>query len=202
VTPAQQLLGSPVYLYQYKLNNKKAYGGDWWEWHQDFAFWHRDDGVPLPRMVSAMILFQDTRSVQGPLLFVPGSHREGIAAFEDKRHLHDKEPDLMNSLNADLKYTINKTLLRKLAQDAGIASGEGPVGTCIFFHPNLFHASNSNVSPFDRYTAILTYNDVANLPEDRVNNRPEYICSRNFDPIRIRTDALADVRVLDKQVLG
>jgi len=190
LAPVQQLVGNQVYLYQYKLNNKKAFGGDWWEWHQDFPFWHIDDGVKFPKMISAMILFQDTASVQGPLMFLPESHKMGIANFEVKLHLKNEEDNLMNSLNSDLKYTIEKKMLRKLVEDSEIVVGEGSIGTCILFHPNLFHASNSNISPLDRYSAIITYNDITNLPENKQNNRPEYICSRNFDPIFQREDKL------------
>src|SRR5690348_2127416 len=51
VQPAQQLLGSEVYVYQFKVNAKAAFGGDLWEWHQDFIFWAKEDGMPAPRAV-------------------------------------------------------------------------------------------------------------------------------------------------------
>src|SRR5262245_40640040 len=35
VIPAGQLIGSSIYLHQYKINTKKALKGEWWEWHQD-----------------------------------------------------------------------------------------------------------------------------------------------------------------------
>jgi ectoine hydroxylase len=85
--PAQQLLSSDIYLHQFKLNNKRAFIGDWWEWHQDFPYWHLDDGISKPHMISAMILMQDTTTIQGPLLFIPKSHKDGIVDFEPKDHL-------------------------------------------------------------------------------------------------------------------
>ncbi len=72
----------------------------------------------------------------------------------------------------------------------GLVVFEGEVGTCVFFHPNLFHASSSNLSPYDRNTAIITYNDVNNKPDDNENNRPEYICSRDFEAIECETKEL------------
>lgn len=190
VGPAKQLLGSEIYLYQFKLNNKRAFVGDWWEWHQDFPYWHIDDGVSLPQMISAMILLQDTTTIQGPLTFIPKSHKIGIVDFEPKEHLDailnsDIKLDLKHSLTADLKYTIKKNIITELLTKYGFFEASGPVGSCIFFHPNLFHASNSNISPYERNTAIITYNDVNNLPLDRETNRPDYICSRDFEPIRI-----------------
>jgi len=185
ITPTQQLINEEVYLYQYKLNNKKGFDGGIWEWHQDFPFWHLDDGVQSPDMVSVMVLLQDTDYSQGPLMFIPKSHIEGIVEFQHKEHQVGKELKLENSLNADLKYTIKKELIRKMVAKNGITGGIGKAGTCIFFHPNVYHGSNANISPYDRDTAIITYNSIKNLPEDRHEaNRPEYICSRDFGPIK------------------
>ena len=115
VTPAQQLLNDDaVYLYQYKLNNKKAFKGGLWEWHQDFPYWHIDDGVKKPQMLSVMILFQDTDYVQGPLMFIPKSHKTGIADFQPKEHLTEENTKLENSLNGDLKFTIKNELINKM----------------------------------------------------------------------------------------
>jgi ectoine hydroxylase len=186
VEPSQQLLDAPIYMYQYKLNNKKALGGDWWEWHQDFPYWHIDDGVKAPKMLSAMILMQDTSSIQGPLIAIPRSHKIGIVDFEEKQSLIENgnlTSDLKHSLSSDLKYTIEKSLIKKLVLEDDIVAFDGKIGTCVFFHPNLFHASSSNLSPFDRNTAIITYNNVENKPIDTEKNRPDYICSRDFAPI-------------------
>jgi ectoine hydroxylase len=190
VNPAKQLLGGDVYLYQFKLNNKKAFIGDWWEWHQDFPYWHLDDGVDTPQMVSAMILLQDTTTIQGPLIFIPKSHKKGIVDFEPKEHHKlisnsGVDIDIQNSLNADLKYTIKKNIITDLINKNGFFEASGVAGSCIFFHPNLFHASNSNISPFERNTAIVTYNNVFNLPLNKKSKRPEYLCSRDFEPIKI-----------------
>jgi ectoine hydroxylase len=189
VNPSKQLLGSDIYLYQFKLNNKKAFVGDWWEWHQDFPYWHLDDGVKLPQLISAMVLLQDTTTIQGPLTFIPKSHKNGIVDFEPKDHLtaisySNFSIDLNHSLTSDLKYTIKKNMIKELINNYGFFEASGSAGTCIFFHPNLFHASNSNISPYERNTAIMTYNNVNNLPMDRENNRPDYICSRNFESIQ------------------
>lgn len=185
VRPAQQLLdNSSIYLYQYKLNNKKAFDGGVWEWHQDFPFWHIDDGVKEVAMLSAMVLLQDTEQVQGPLMFIPESHKSGIATFQNKEHLTKDTIKLENSLNGDLKFTIKNELIKNMVDHSGIKPGIGKVGTTIFFHPNVYHGSSANISPYDRNTAIITYNITSNLPEDRKEkNRPTYICSRNFDAI-------------------
>jgi len=165
VVPTQQLLNDPsIYLYQYKLNNKKAFGGGIWEWHQDYPFWHIDDGVKESNMLSVMVLLQDTDHAQGPLMFIPRSHTTGIADFQHKAHLTEGTIALENSLNGDLKFTIKN------------------------------HGSNANISPYDRNTAIMTYNVTSNVPEDRKEkNRPDYICLRDFNPIDVDNRSIREV---------
>jgi len=186
VTPVQQLLEDPsIYLYQYKLNNKRAFDGGIWEWHQDYPYWHIDDGVKESKMLSVMVLFQDTDYTQGPLMFIPKSHKMGIADFQHKEHLTGENIKLENSLNGDLKFTIKGKLIKQMVDENGIKPGIGKIGTTIFFHPNVYHGSNGNISPYDRNTAIMTYNVTSNLPEDRKDkNRPNYICLRDFNPIK------------------
>src|SRR4051794_12095321 len=43
---AEQILHAPVYLHQYKINMKRAFVGDQWEWHSDFWFWREEDSMP------------------------------------------------------------------------------------------------------------------------------------------------------------
>lgn len=195
VVPTQQLLdNTSIYLYQYKLNNKKAFCGGLWEWHQDFPFWHIDDGVKTPEMLSVMILFQDTDYPLGPMMFIPESHTTGIADFQPKNHLTTETIELENSLNGDLKFTVNNELIKQMVDLKGIAAGTGKIGTAIFFHPNVYHGSNSNISPYDRNTAVITYNITSNLPEDRKEkNRPDYICLRDFSPIQENDDSLESI---------
>ena len=195
VVPTQQLLNDPsIYLYQYKLNNKKAFGGGIWEWHQDYPFWHIDDGVKESNMLSVMVLLQDTDHAQGPLMFIPKSHTTGIADFQPKAHLTQGTIALENSLNGDLKFTIKNELIKKMVDQDGIEQGIGKIGTAIFFHPNVYHGSNANISPYDRNTAIMTYNATSNLPEDRKEkNRPDYICLRDFNPIQVDHRSIREV---------
>jgi len=181
--PGKQLLDSEVYLYQYKLNLKKPFGGKFWEWHQDFPYWYHEDGVKTPHMVSVMILLDNVKSFQGPLLLIPKSHKEGIVQINKKEHLSNKN-SLINSLNTDLKYTISNDLVKESERKNGIVSIEGMEGLVVFFHPNIFHASNSNISPYNRSTAIITYNSVNNIPQNIDSPRPEYISYRNHEPLK------------------
>jgi len=89
-------------------------------------------------MISVMLLLDDVQSAQGPLLVIPESHKNGIVNFEKKAHLLDKNDSLLNSLNSDLKYAIDKDLVKEYAKKNKIISLEGRQGTVIFFHPNIW----------------------------------------------------------------
>src|SRR5262245_56621197 len=52
VEPARQMLQSPVYIHQFKINVKAAFEGDLWKWHQDYIFWLKEDGMMEPRCVN------------------------------------------------------------------------------------------------------------------------------------------------------
>lgn len=194
VIPCEQILKSKIYLHQFKINTKKAFKGDWWEWHQDFPYWHFDDGIKEPRMVSVMIYLQDTDSSNGALLLIPGSHKPGIAKFADKAILgnytggdndndgNDNAPYL-SSLNSNIKFTVDHHIIKDFAKEKGIVTASGKKGTTLFFDCNIFHASNNNMSPFDRDAVIITYNSVNNLPGYIEKRRPEFLVGRDYDPI-------------------
>lgn len=182
VEMSKALVGSDLYLYQYKLNLKNAFSGKPWEWHQDYAYWQMDDGVPQPDMLSVLIYLNDTRSYQGPLIVIPGSHKQGVVMFQPKTHLAGSE-NLMNSLGADLKYTVHTNHIKNMADENGIHVLEAKAGTAVFFHANLFHASWGNLSPYNRDTLIITYNSVNNTPKNG-KERPDFLCARDYSPIQ------------------
>jgi len=188
VGPSRRLVGEDIYLYQYKLNLKRPFKGKAWEWHQDYAYWKLDDGIERPDMISAMIYLSDVKAYQGPLMIIPGSHKDDVVTFQDKAHLQGSV-DLINALGADLKYTVHQKHITDMATKKGIKTLEFDAGTCIFFHPNLFHASTGNLSPFQRDTAIITYNSVTNLPTK--TDRPTYVCADDYTPVRTYVGALS-----------
>jgi ectoine hydroxylase len=190
VTPTEQLIGSPIYLHQYKINTKKALKGEWWEWHQDFPYWCIDDGIAEPDMLTVMIYLQETTHLNGALLLIPGSHKMGIAKFEDKLAFggdnngsaghHRGVGEHLSSLNANIKFTVDHEILKTMCLNNGIVAACGTKGTVLFFHGNLFHASNANLTPFDRDCVLITYNSVNNTPRRVENPRPEFLAGRNY----------------------
>ena len=83
IEPVMQLVDGPVYMHQYKVNAKAAFDGEVWQWHQDYGTWARDDEMPEPRAMNIAVFLDDVTAANGPLLFIPGSHKTGV--FEGER---------------------------------------------------------------------------------------------------------------------
>ncbi len=194
VEPAKQLLDSEVYIHQFKINAKVALEGEQWEWHQDFLYWHKEDGMPRSRVVTAAIFLQEVNEFNGPMLVTPGSHREGMIDVNAQLNGNGDGPAWMPTLTADLKYKINKEILSRVTEQHNIVAIKGGAGFVLFFDGNLFHASANNLSPHDRLSVFVTYNSIENALVDVPNPRPQFIASREFTPIEaVEDDALMEL---------
>ena len=182
-TSAIKILGSEVYVYQFKINAKAAFGGDIWEWHQDYVYWQKEDGMPNPRATNVIIFLDEVNEFNGPLFFIPGSHKEGVIEMPAR----EAGTEISNEhnpgwLSSQLKYTLDRETVAQRIAKYGILAPKGPAGSVLFTHPNTIHCSPSNMSPFDRVVAIITYNSVENIPA-QMNQRPEFLASRDLTPI-------------------
>ena len=181
IEPVEQLLDGKLYMHQYKVNAKAAFDGDVWQWHQDFGTWHRDDGMPEPRAMNIAVFLNDVTEFNGPLMFIPGSHREGVLEAG-----HD-----LQSTSYPL-WTLDKAKITELAERGGIVAPKGPAGSVIMFHGCLVHASSPNISPWGRTIVYLSLCEVSN--HITKNQRPEWIAHRDFTPIRaLPDDCLQDL---------
>src|SRR5262249_62330406 len=86
--PAMQILNSDVYVYQFKINVKAAFSGDLWQWHQDYVFWHKEDGMQKPDVINVSIFLDDVTEFNGPIFFIPHSHAEGMIDVPAKDSIH------------------------------------------------------------------------------------------------------------------
>ena len=180
IEPVESLLGEKLYMHQFKINGKMAFEGDVWQWHQDYGTWLNDDHMPTERAMNIAIFLDDVTEHNGPLMFIPGSHKKGVV--EAKHDLTTTSYPL---------WTVDNNLIRQLVQRAGgkeggIVSPKGPAGSMILFHSCLVHASGSNLSPFDRVSVYLSLCAVSN--HIRRHKRPEYIAHRDFTPIECLPD--------------
>ncbi len=173
--PVEQLFGEPLYMHQFKINGKMAFEGDVWQWHQDYGTWRNDDLMPTERAMNVAIFLDDVDEYNGPLMFIPGSHRRGVL---------DAGHDLTTTSYP--LWTLDGSTVRQLVERAGgrhggIVSPKGPAGSMIMFHSCLVHASTSNLSPWNRVSVYLSLCAVSN--HIRRFKRPEYIAHRDFTPL-------------------
>lgn len=186
VAPTRSILKRDVYVYQSKINTKAVFGGDVWPWHQDYVFWMKEDSMPTSRAITVSVFLDDVTEVNGPISFIPGSHRHGILETDTYEGLpsgYEKSPDWIANVVAKLKYTIAKRAFLQLAKDNGIVTPKGRAGSVLLFDSNVAHASSLNLSPYERRMALFTYNAVDNAPAASGLHRPEFLVSRDVRPV-------------------
>ena len=175
IDPVEQLLDGKLYMHQYKVNAKAAFDGEVWQWHQDYGTWARDDGMPEPRAMNIAVFLDDVTAANGPLLFIPGSHKLGVVEAG-----HDLET------TSYPLWTLDRETVLKLAQEGGCVAPTGPAGSVLMFSSLLVHASPPNISPFGRTIVYLSLCEVDNHITQF--KREEWIAHRDFTPIEALSD--------------
>ena len=175
VRPIEQLFGEKVYMHQFKINGKLAFDGDVWQWHQDYGTWKRDDEMPEARAMNVAIFLDEVNEFNGPLMFIPGSHKLGVLDAG-----HD------TSTTSYPLWTLEPATIARLVEHGGIVAPKGAAGSMILFHGCLVHASTSNLSPWNRTSVYLSLCAVSN--HIRRFKRPGYIAHRDFTPIECLPD--------------
>ncbi|MGE0310443.1 MAG: phytanoyl-CoA dioxygenase family protein [Lautropia sp.] len=187
VGPVRSVLGEDVYMHQFKINGKQAFDGDVWQWHQDYGTWKADDDMPEARAMNVAVFLDEVNEFNGPLLFIPGSHKSGAI---------DASHDL--STTSYPLWTIDNATIERLVARGGIVAPKGPAGSMLMFHSCLVHGSPSNMSPWNRTIVYLSLCAVSN--HIRRFKRPDYIAHRDFTPIEpLPDDCLTNpsIRITD-----
>lgn len=174
--PAAQLVEGPVYAQQAKINRKAAFDGEAWHWHYDFATHQREDGVPEPLALNLHVFLDDVSEFNGPLYFIPGSHRAGPPPAE-----------LDEASTSYPLWVVDRARVRDLVAKNGLVAATGVAGTALIFGDRVVHASPSNVSPMERRIFSLIVNPVANAATRTA--RPDYKHHRDRTPLRPLHDA-------------
>ena len=175
IEPVKQLYGEDVYMHQFKINGKMAFDGDVWQWHQDYGTWTNDDQMPEARAMNVAIFLDEVNEFNGPLMFIPGSHKLGVLEAG-----HD------TTTTSYPLWTIDHETIGRLVTRGGLVAPKGPAGSMILFHGCLVHASTSNLSPWNRVAVYLSLCAVSN--HIRRFKRPGYIAHRDFTPIECLPD--------------
>ena len=131
--------------------------------------------------MNVAIFLDDVNEFNGPLMFIPGSHKKGVV---DAKHdltttsypLWTVDNDLIAQLVERRRPAAEPT-----ASPAASSRRTGPAGSMILFHSCLVHASGRNLSPWNRVSVYLSLCAVSN--HIRRFKRPEYIA-----PPRLHAD--------------
>jgi len=173
----EYLLGSETYIHQSRINYKPGFTGKEFYWHSDFETWHVEDGMPRMRALSCSIALEDNYHFNGPLMVVPGSHKEFVSCIGKTPDNHFKD-----SLRKQEYGVPDHDSLTRMVEKSGIDTPIGKAGSVILFDCNIMHGSNSNITPMPRSNIFMVYNSVENKvvqPYSGQKPRPEYIATRD-----------------------
>ncbi|MES2732417.1 MAG: phytanoyl-CoA dioxygenase family protein [Bacteroidota bacterium] len=149
VNAVQHLLGEgEVCHFHSKLMQKEPQVGGAWEWHQDYGYWYKNGFLYPEAMISVMVALTDATKQNGCLQVLKGSHKMG--RFE---HLFAGEQQ-----GADMPF-VEEAL--KHCEKIYV---ELKPGDTLFFHSNLLHMSEANLSNKARWSLISAYNLSYNVP--------------------------------------
>jgi len=147
VHSVEKLLGGEVYHYHSKMIMKDAKVGGAWAWHQDYGYWYQN-GVLFPDLCSVSIAVDSATRENGCLQVIPGSHHCGRI-----NHVLSGE-----QAGADMER-VNEILKRLPLVYCVMEPGDA-----VFFHSNLLHRSDQNISELPRWSMICCYNSARNNP--------------------------------------
>ena len=147
VNGARVLLRDEVYHWHSKVMLKEPHVGGAWEWHQDYGYWY-NDGCLFPRMLSCLIALDGATKQNGCLKVLVGSHHLGRVNHRTIGGQTGIDPERVRAIESrfELKYV------------------EAPAGSALFFHGNLLHSSEPNLSDRARTSFICCYNAMSNPP--------------------------------------
>jgi ectoine hydroxylase-related dioxygenase (phytanoyl-CoA dioxygenase family) len=149
ITPVGQLLGedSPVCHFHSKLMQKEPKVGGAWEWHQDYGYWYKNQFMFPDQLMSVMVALTPANRENGCLQVIKGSHKLGRV-----NHGFSGE-----QVGADL------TMVTNALQTMELIYCDLEAGDALFFHSNLLHRSEANLSDHPRWSIISCYSLQSNL---------------------------------------
>lgn len=176
---ARHILGDDVYIHQSRLNYKPAFKGKEFYWHSDFETWHAEDGMPNMRALSMSVMLTDNHPQAGPVMFVPGSHKTFISCVGET-----PDDNYKASLKKQETGIPDADSIAQLVDEGGIVAPAPKAGSVVIFDCNTLHASNGNITPFERMNAFFVFNAWSNRLKEPFGanaERPEHIAHRRVE---------------------
>jgi len=139
---------APVCHFHSKLMQKEPKVGGAWEWHQDYGYWYKNEFLLPDQMISIMVAITDANRQNGCLQVIQGTHKMG-------RIEHGFAGEQVGASQHYVDLALKTMPLVYVEINAGDA---------LFFHPNLLHRSEANLSDKPRWSLISVYNRSSNVP--------------------------------------
>jgi ectoine hydroxylase len=134
---------------------------------------HRD-------MLTVLIMLDDTKTENGPLRFIPGSHKEGMI-----------NPIYDTWTTSYPLHVVPDEKVESFKRQSGVVECTGPAGTVAIFCGNLVHGSTENTSNRDRRNLYFAYSRCDNRPVPggpRRKHSNNYIMNPHPDALEVVSD--------------
>lgn len=144
INAVHELLGnkSSVCHFHSKLMQKEPKVGGAWEWHQDYGYWYKNQFMYPDQLISVMIALTIANKENGCIQVIKGSHKMGR----------------VNHGFAGEQVGADMEMVKNALQTMEVIYVEIEPGDALFFHSNLLHRSEANVSDDPRWSVISCYN--------------------------------------------
>lgn len=130
-----------------KLMQKEPRVGGAWEWHQDYGYWYKNQFLFPDQLMSVMVALTPANKENGCLQVIKGSHKMGR----------------VNHGFAGEQVGADMVMVNNALQTMELVYCTLDAGDALFFHPNLLHRSEANLSEHPRWSIISCYSLQSNL---------------------------------------
>ena len=156
VNSVAQLLDddSPVCHFHTKLMQKEPKVGGAWEWHQDYGYWYKNQFIYPDQLMSVMVALTKANKENGCLQVIKGSHKMGR----------------LNHGFAGEQVGADMAMVNHALKTMEIVYCEIEPRDALFFHSNLIHRSEANLSDHPRWSLISCYNSQSNIAYSETSN--------------------------------
>lgn len=138
---------APVCHFHTKLMQKEPKVGGAWEWHQDYGYWYKNQFMFPEQLVSVMVALTPANKENGCLQVIKGSHKLGR----------------VNHGFAGEQVGADMVMVNNALKTMELVYCELDAGDALFFHSNLLHRSEANLSEHPRWSIISCYCSQSNL---------------------------------------
>jgi ectoine hydroxylase-related dioxygenase (phytanoyl-CoA dioxygenase family) len=145
---------APVCHYHSKLMQKEPKVGGAWEWHQDYGYWYKNQFMFPDQLISVMVALTPANKENGCIQVIKGSHKLGR----------------VNHGFAGEQVGADQIMVDNALKTMDLVYVEIEAGDALFFHSNILHRSEANLSNSPRWSIISCYSAQTNLAYNETSN--------------------------------